>query len=67
MRKTFKYKIKKEMEAWANAFIEDVDEADAAKTIEDAQMHMKDADASLERANKLANILSATIMLEQHP
>lgn len=67
MRRTAKYEIADEMREWMLAFIGNVEDAERAETDEASQKCLAHADTCLDRANKLANILSATILLEQHP
>lgn len=67
MRRTAKYEIADEMREWTLAFIGNVKDAENAETDEESEKCLKHADTCLDRANKLANILSATIMLEQNP
>ena len=67
MRRTFKYKVQEEMEGWTNAFVDHVEDAEKAETDEASKGCMKYADDCLDRAGKLANILSATILLDKNP
>lgn len=62
-----KHEVAEEMKAWTLAFTGNVEDAERAETDEASQKCLKHADECLNRANKLANILSAIILLEQHP